>query len=161
MIPVGTTFLRGGCSRGNKTPSKRVKPSSKSPQHIQDSNHSLKLIQLKSISLSLKLALFNLQKVVENLRLLLFVFFETKRNPSWSIFSFCSVYSTDSLWIYLKYECTHSLWANSNEKCIWTRSRIEIKTARIQNFSYISNLYESFNIQYELKGDFMISLSGR
>ena len=161
MIPVGKTFLRGGCSRGNKTPSKRVKPSSKSPQHIQDSNHSLKLIQLKSISLSLKLALFNLQKVVENLRLLLFVFFETKRNPSWSIFSFCSVYSTDSLWIYLKYECTHSLWANSNEKCIWTRSRIEIKTARIQNFSYISNLYESFNIQHELKGDFMISLSGR
>ena len=156
MIPVGKTFLRGGCSRGNKTPSKRVKPSSKSPQHIQDSNHSLKLIQLQSISLSLKLALFNLQKVVENLRLLLFVFFETKRNPSWSIFSFCSVYSTDSLWIYLKYECTHSLWANSNEKCIWTRSRIEIKTARIQNFSYISNLYESFNIQYELKGDFMI-----
>ena len=73
----------------------------------------------------------------------------------------CSVYSTDSLWIYLKYECTHSLWANSNEKCIWTRSRTEIKTARIQNFSSISNLYESFNIQYELKGDFMISLSGR
>ena len=68
MIPVGTTFLRGGCSRGNKTPSKRVKPSSKSPQHIQDSNHSLKLIQLKSISLSLKLALkahyfFNVQKI--------------------------------------------------------------------------------------------------